>query len=120
MVGGKGNVHIHCFADGLAVVQRFHHREVFFVGVNDIRDLQKQVGAFNGVCFSPAFPCAGGSFDGGVNIFLGGFGAGGKALAIGGAEGVVSGAVRSVLPLTVDEEGIFVLQIWLFHDASFG
>jgi hypothetical protein len=62
----------------------------------------------------------GSGFDGGVHIFLGGLGAGGKTLSIGGAEGVIGRAVRGVFPLAVNEEGIFVLQVWLFHDASFG
>ena len=103
VVGGKGNVHIHGFPYGLAIVQRFHHGEVFFVGINDVCNFQQHIGPFNGVDLFPAAPGLVGSRHCCVHVFLGGFGAGCQAFAIGGAERFKRAAVRGLLPLAVDE-----------------
>ena len=103
MVGGKGNVHIHGFPDRLAVVQGFHHGKVFFVGINNVCNFQQHIGPFNGVDLFPAVPCLVGSCHCCVHVFLGGFGAGCQAFAIGGAERFKRAAVRGLLPLAVDE-----------------
>ena len=46
MLGRQGNVHRHGFADGFAVVQRFHHSQEFFVFIDDVGNFIQDCGAF--------------------------------------------------------------------------
>ena len=103
VVGGKRNIHIQGFPNGLAVVQSFDHCQVLFVGVDKVGNFQQQIGAFDGVYFFPAVPGLGSGRYGIVHILLGGFGAGGKAFAVSGAKCLECAAVGGRFPLAVNE-----------------
>ncbi|MFR5880248.1 MAG: hypothetical protein ACLUEQ_05285 [Cloacibacillus evryensis] len=104
----------HRLTDRFAVVQRFHHREVFFVGVDHVGDLEQDVGSLCRVDIFPALPGFPRRGHGKVNILPRSLGALGQYLSIGRTVGLEVFAVACRPPFSVDKQSILLLQFRFF------
>ena len=89
---------------------------MFFVGINDVCNFQQHIGPFNGVDLFPAAPGLVGSRHCCVHVFLGGFGAGCQAFAIGGAERFKRAAANGLLYADSDLDSD--AQLWIAASAG--
>ena len=116
MLGSHGDIHVQGLTDGLAVVERFHHRKMFTVFVNDVGDFVQDFGTFIDRDVLPGFKSSPGSRDGVLNIFSGRLCTFVQDFTICGAVAFIRGLVGGFLPFTIDKELVGGFKMRLFHD----
>ena len=120
MIHGKRHIHKRRFTDGLTVIERFHHRELFGVGFNEVGDFKEDFASFLHARFGPRCKSGARSLNGTVDV-------GGRRVCalselfagrrVCGHKGL---AAFGIHPFTVDEKTVTGINQILCHCGTSG
>ena len=110
VVRREGNVDGHRLTDRFAVVERFYHREMFFVCVNHVGDLEQKISPFGRGDIFPTLPCLPSRTYGKVYVFPRCLRTFGQRMPVSRAMGLKVFPVIRRPPFSIDKQPILFLQ----------